>query len=199
VTLLSILPTNIPSEYRFLDPYIRSLTAPPRAAIVQQATNRPAFLSMISEYTLQSCRAKQEYPGLVSFWGGIMAEAVNGMLDKMRSGRKSIQMQNDQALVQQIAPVLSESLAMKNAPGIQIASYMIVTILASKASLEDNALTAFMDHLVLGWTNDTFRPGLVCLCILSQYRSAKQLSGRVAKAVLKVQDFVPTLREMSQN
>ncbi|KAK0646693.1 hypothetical protein B0T16DRAFT_330328 [Cercophora newfieldiana] len=198
VTLLSILPSNIPLEYRFLDPYARSLTAPPRAAIVQQATNRPAFLSLISEYMLKSCRAKQEYPGLVSFWGGIMAEAVNGMLDKMRSGRKSIQMQNDHALVQQIGPVLSESLVLKDVPGLQIASYMIVTILASKASLEDNALTAFMDQLVLGWTNDTFRPGLVCLSILSQYRSAKQLSGRVAKAVLKVPDFVPTLREISQ-
>ncbi|KAK4456134.1 hypothetical protein QBC34DRAFT_389039 [Podospora aff. communis PSN243] len=199
VTLMSILPSNIPLEYKFLDPYSRSLTALPRAAIVQQATNRPAFLSMISEYTLQSCRAKQEHPGLISFWGGIMAEAVNGMLDKMRSGRKSIQLQNDDTLLQQIGPVLSESLVMKNVPGLQIASYMVITIFASKATLEDNALTAFMDQLVLGWTNDTFRPGLVCLSILSQYRSAKQLSGRVAKAVLKVKDFVPTLRDISQN
>ncbi|KAK3942957.1 hypothetical protein QBC46DRAFT_378564 [Diplogelasinospora grovesii] len=128
-----------------------------------------------------------------------MAEAVNGMLDKMRSGRKSIQAENDQALLQQIVPVLSESLVMKDIPGIQIASYMIVAILASKGSLDDAALSAFMDQLVHGWTSETFRPGLVCLCILSQYRSAKQLSGRVTKALLKVPNLTQTLHEISRD
>ncbi|KAK4123823.1 hypothetical protein N657DRAFT_429227 [Parathielavia appendiculata] len=198
VTLLSILPAKIPLEYRFLDPYIRSLTAPPRAAIVQQATNRHEFLSVISHYTLQSCRVRQEYPGLVSFWGGVMAEAVNGMLDKMRSGRRSIQLENDHILLQQIGPVLSEALVMSEVPGIQIASYMIVTILAAKGSLNDGALAAFMDQLVHGWTVDTYRPGLVCLCILAQHRSAKQVSSRVAKALMKVQNLVPTLVEISR-
>jgi U3 small nucleolar RNA-associated protein 10 len=198
VTLLSILPAKIPLEYRFLDPYIRSLTAPPRAAIVQQATNRPELLSTISQYTLESCRAKQEYPGLVSFWGGVMAEAANGMLDKMRSGRRSIQLENDHILLQQIGPVLSEAMVMKEVPGIQIASYMIVTILAAKGSLNDVALTAFMDQLVHGWTVDTYRPGLVCLCILAQHRAAKQVSSRVAKALIKAQDLVPTLVEISR-
>jgi U3 small nucleolar RNA-associated protein 10 len=198
VTLLSILPTNIPLEYRFLDPYIRSLTSPPRAAIVQQATNRHEFLSAISQYTLESCRARQEYPGLVSFWAGIMAEAVNGMLDKMRSGRRSVQLANDHILLQQLGPVLSEAMVMKEVPGIQIASYMIVAVLAAKGSLNDGALTAFMEQLVHGWTIDTYRPGLVCLCILAQHRSAKQVSGRVAKALMKVQDLVPTLVEIGR-
>jgi U3 small nucleolar RNA-associated protein 10 len=197
-TLLSVLPAQIPLEYRFLDPYIRSLTSPPRAAIVQQATNRPELLSIISQYTLESCRAKQEYPGLVSFWGGVMAEAVNGMLDKMRSGRRSIQLENDHMLLQQIGPVLSEAMVMKEVPGIQIASYMIVTILAAKGSLNDAALAAFMDQLVHGWTLDTYRPGLVCLCILAQHRSAKQVSGRVAKALIKVPDLASTLLEIGR-
>ncbi|KAK4043989.1 hypothetical protein C8A01DRAFT_12532 [Parachaetomium inaequale] len=198
VTLLSILPAKIPLEYRFLDPYIRSLTAPPRAAVVQQATNRPELLSAISQYTLESCRAKQEYPGLVSFWGGVMAEAVNGMLDKMRSGRRSIQLENDHILLQQIGPALSEAMVMKEVPGVQIASYMIVAILAAKGSLNDVALAAFMDQLVHGWTVDTYRPGLVCLCILAQHRSAKQVSSRVAKALIKAQDLVPTLVDIGR-
>lgn len=192
------MPAKIPLEYRFLDPYIRSLTAPPRAAIVQQATNRPDLLSAISQYTLEACRAKQEYPGLVSFWGGVMAEAVNGMLDKMRSGRRSVQLENDHLLLQQIGPVLSEAMVMKDVPGIQIASYMIVAILAAKGSLNDGALSAFMDQLVHGWTVDTHRPGLVCLSILAQHRSAKQVSSRVAKALIKVQNLVPTLLEISK-
>lgn len=127
-----------------------------------------------------------------------MAEAANGMLDKMRSGRRAIQLENDHILLQQIGPVLSEAMVMKDVPGIQIASYMIVTILAAKGSLNDVALTAFMDQLVHGWTVDTYRPGLVCLCILAQHRAAKQVSSRVAKALIKVHDLVPTLVEISQ-
>ena len=199
VTLLSILPADIPREYRFLDPYIRSLTSPPRAAIVQQATNRPELLSAISEYTLACCKAKQEYPGLVSFWGGIMAESVNGMLDKMRSGRRSIQMQNDHTLLQQIGPILSDAMAMEDAPGLQIASYMIVAILASKGGLNDGALSAFMDQLVHKWSSEIYRPGLVTLSILSQHRSAKQLSGKVTKALLKVPQLAATLHEISRD
>lgn len=198
VTLLSILPSSIPPEYRFLDPYIRTLTAPPRAAIVHQATNRVEFLTLFSMYTLKTCRERKEYPGLISFWGGVMAEAVNGMLDKMRSGRRSIQMQNDQTLLQQIVPILGEALVMQEVPGLQIASYMIVTIVGSKASLDDNAITAFMDQIVHGWTPETFRPAMVCLSILSQYRSAKQLSGRVTKALVKASNLVPTLQDISQ-
>ncbi|KAK4190081.1 hypothetical protein QBC35DRAFT_461418 [Podospora australis] len=199
VTLLSILPAaKIPVEYRFLDPYVRSLTAPPRATIVQQATNRPELLSIISEYTLEACEKKQEYPALISFWSGIMAEAVNGMLDKMRSGRRGIQLEEDQRLLQQITPTLSRAMVMKQVPEIQIASYFIVVILAAKGGLNDVALSAFMDQLVHGWSADTFRPGLVSLCILSQHRSAKQVSSRVAKALIKIQNLVPTLLEISK-
>lgn len=197
VTLLSILPSKIPVEYRFLDPYIRSFTAPPRAAIVQQATNRPELLSIISQYTLASCREKHEYPALISFWAGTMAEAVNGMLDKMRSGRQSIQLENSQRLLHQIGSTLGEAMVMKSVPGIQIASYMIVTIVAAKGSLDDSALAAFMDQLVLGLTTETFQPGLVTLCIIAQHRSAKQVSARVAKALIKVQTLVPTLLDIS--
>ncbi|EAA28571.1 U3 small nucleolar RNA-associated protein 10 [Neurospora crassa] len=199
VTLLSILPANIPKEYRFLDPYIRSLTAPPRAAIVQQATNRPELLTAISQYTLDSCKYQMEYPGLISFWGGVMVEATNGLLDKYRSGRRSIQIENDNALMQQLGPVLSDAMVMKSSPGLQIASYMVVTILAAKGGLADNALTAFMDQLVHGWTPETMRPGLVTLCIISQHRSAKQLSARVTKALLKVPEVASVMNEIGKD
>ncbi|EGO58042.1 hypothetical protein NEUTE1DRAFT_63498 [Neurospora tetrasperma FGSC 2508] len=186
-------------RYRFLDPYIRSLTAPPRAAIVQQATNRPELLTAISQYTLDSCKYQIEYPGLISFWGGVMVEATNGLLDKYRSGRRSIQIENDNALMQQLGPVLSDAMVMKSSPGLQIASYMVVTILAAKGGLADNALTAFMDQLVHGWTPETMRPGLVTLCIISQHRSAKQLSARVTKALLKVPEVASVMNEIGKD
>lgn len=195
---MSILPTKIPHQYKFLDPYIRSLTSPPRAIIVQQAIHHFEVLSTISTWTLESCQAQQHYPGLISFWGGIMTEAVNGMLDHMRSGRKAIQRDNDQELLQKLLPILSDALMMKRVAGLQIAAYMVISVYAAKGDLDDAVLLEIMHQLVLGWSGETVRPGLICLSILAQFRSAKQLSWRVAKSLIKVQDLENLLLEMHQ-
>lgn len=199
VTLMSILPAKIPQQYKFLDPYIRSLTSPPRAAIVQQAIHHLDILVTISTWALESCQAQQHYPGLISFWGGVMTEAVNGMLDHMRSGRKAIQRDNNQELLQRLLPILGDALMMKQVPGLQIATYMVISVYAAKGDLDDAVLQDFMHQLVLGWTGETVRPGLVCLSILAQFRSAKQLSWRVAKSLIKVQDLEQLLLEVQKD
>ena len=195
---MSILPQHLPHDFRFLGPYVRSLTAPPRAAIVQHATQHFNFLTTITQYTLDAARAEQHYPGLITFWGGVMTEAVNGMLDKNRSGRRAVQADNDQTILQQVGPLLGEALMIAQAPGVQIAAYMVVSVFVSKANLGDQAISAFMEQLVYGWTSETVKTGLVCLSILAQQRSAKQLSRKVAKAVLKVQDLPLLLVEIGK-
>ncbi|KAJ4268649.1 snoRNA-binding rRNA-processing protein utp10 [Fusarium torreyae] len=197
-TLLSILPSKIPHDFRFLDPYIRSATSPPRSVLVRQAIQHPAFLTLISEYTLESCRMQYNYPALISFWAGIMTEAVSGILDKTRSGRAAVQSENDQALLHRLGPIFAESLVMKKVPSVQIASYMAIAVFVAKGNLEDIAVTAFMDQTVYGWTNETVRPALVCLAILAQYRSAKQMSSKTTKALMKVTDIGNLLVEIGQ-
>lgn len=197
-TLLSILPARIPHQFRFLDPYVRSLTPPPRSVLVHQAVHHPEFLSSVSEYTLESCRKQYQYPALITFWGGLMTEAVNGILDRTRSGRAAVQSENTQALLHRVGPIFAESLVMKKIPSLQIASYMALAIFVSKASLEDVAVTAFMQQTVYGWTNDTVRPGLVSLAIMAQFRSAKQMNAKVTKALMKVSDIGPLLVEIGQ-
>lgn len=118
-----------------------------------------------------------------------MTEAVNGMVHRMKSGRKAIQRDNDQDIQQKLLPILSDALMMKKVPGLQIATYMVISVYAAKGDLDDGLLLEFMHQLVLGWSGETVRPGLVCLSILAQYRSAKQLSWRVAKSLIKVQDL----------
>ncbi|KAF4968232.1 hypothetical protein FSARC_4323 [Fusarium sarcochroum] len=197
-TLLSILPSKIPHDFRFLDPYIRSVTSPPRSVLVRQAIQHPAFLTLVSEYTLESCRMQYNYPALISFWAGIMTEAVSGILDKTRSGRAAVQSENDQALLHRLGPIFAESLVMKKVPSVQIASYMAIAVFVAKGNLEDIAVTAFMDQTVYGWTNETVRPALVCLAILAQYRSAKQMSSKTTKALMKVTDIGNLLVEIGQ-
>ena len=197
-TLLSILPAKIPHEFRFLDAYIRSATSPPRSLFVHQAIHHPEFLSLLSEHTLESCRMRYQYPALVSFWGGMMTESVSGILDRTKSGRAAVQSENDQALLHRLGPIFAESLAMKKVPGLQIASYMAVSVFISKANLEDLAVTAFMEQTVMGWTQETMKPALVCLAIMAQHRSAKQMSSKVTKALMKVADIGPLLVQIGE-
>lgn len=197
-TLLSILPSKIPQEFRFLDPYIRSLTPPPRSVFVHQAIHHPDFLSIVSEYTLESCRMNFQHPALISFWGGLMTEAVSGIVDKAKSGRAAVQKDNEQALLHRLGPIFAESLVLKKVPTLQIASYMALAVFVSKGGLEDIAVTAFMEQTVYGWTSDTIRPGLVCLTIMAQQRSAKQTSNKVTRALLKVPEIGPLLVEIGQ-
>ena len=138
------------------------------------------------------------YPALISFWAGLITEAVSGILDRTRSGRAAVQSENDQALLHRLGPIFAESLVMKKVPSIQIASYMAIAVFVAKGNLEDVAVTAFMEQTVYGWTNDTVRPGLVCLAILAQYRSAKQMSGKVTKALMRVPDIGSLLVEIGQ-
>ncbi|KAK7749227.1 snoRNA-binding rRNA-processing protein utp10 [Diatrype stigma] len=198
-TLLSILPSDLPPVYKFIAPYARSLTQLPRAVIVHQAIHHPELLTTISTYTLDCSKAQQHYPALVSFWGGITTEAVSGMLDLMRSGRRNIQKSNDQTLLHRIGPILSDALVLDKAPDLQIACYMVLAVFVAKGDLEDGAISALMEQLVTGWSTDSLRPGLVCLSILAHYRSAKQLSGRVTRALLKVQGLPQLLVDIGKD
>ena len=199
VTLLSILPKDLPQVYKFLDPYVKSLISPPRAILVHQAIHHSDFLTTLSTYTLDTCRVQQQYPALVSFWAGIMTEAVNGMLDKGRSGRSAIQKNNNQTLLHLIGPTIRDALVMSKVPGLQIACYMVITVYVAKGDLDDGTISALMEQLVAGWTPESLRPGLVCLSILAQCRSAKQMSAKVTRAMLRVQNLPELLADIGKD
>jgi U3 small nucleolar RNA-associated protein 10 len=197
-TLSSILPAQLPSQYRFLHPYVRSLSCPPRHAIVFTATNDTTFAALFNGYVLQICRERQNYPALLTFWAGVMTEAISSQLDKARSGRQAVQAQQVEEVTLRILPTLSEGLAMKRIPELRIGCYMLLSIMASKGGLDDNVLTAMMEAVVLGWTSDTFVPGLVCLAILAQQRGAKQVTKTLTRELLKVSGLPELLVEISK-
>ncbi|CAP68527.1 uncharacterized protein PODANS_7_1690 [Podospora anserina S mat+] len=198
VTLLSILPSNLPHEYRFLDPYIRSLTNPPIEVIVTQATNHRELLTAISEYTLDLGDKKHDYHAATMLWFSVMTQSVNARIDKGRSGNKAIQLENTQKLLQQVTPALSRGMMMRQSPELQMASYMPVLVLARKGRLNDAALVAFMDQLVAGWQSKTVDQGLLTLACLAYARAAKPVTSRVAKALLKIDDLVGKFKMVNQ-
>lgn len=127
-----------------------------------------------------------------------MTDAVGGMLEKSKSGRQGVQTQNEQDVILRLLPTLNEGLAMKKVPDLRVGCYMLLSVMATKGDLEDKLLNEMMEAVVLGWTNDTYTPGLVCLSILAQHRSAKQITKRLTKALLKIQDLPQLLIQISK-
>lgn len=187
-TMLDILPQNIPPVLKFLQPYIQSRANPPRHAIVYTATHNRAFFVGMSTYTLRASRKGHYHPTLISFWSTVTTEAVATMLDQSRSGRREAQKQIQDDIILRVIPVVNEGLSLENVPDLRVGCYMIMTVLASKASLDDLTLTAMMKSTILGWKGTT-HAGLICLAVLAQQKQSPTLGRKVFKSIMKVRSL----------
>lgn len=187
-TMLSILPQKIPSTLKFLHPYIQSLANPPRHTVVYAASNNRPLLSAFSAYVLKCCRLGHHYPAMVAFWASITTEATAAMLDQAVSARQEAQRQNQEDVVFVLMPILNEGLSMTDVPDLRVGCYMILTILASKARLEDNALDLMMEAVTTDWMESS-HAGLICLAVLSQRKRNNKLPRKVLRALLSIENI----------
>lgn len=196
--MLSILPQNLPPILKFLHPYIQSLASPPRHVLVYAAAHTPAFYSALNTYVLKVSRAGYQHRAILSCWASITTEAVVSMLDQSGSGRREIQRQREEDVLLRTLPFLNEGLSMKKVADLRIGCYMILTVLASKAHLEDNVLDAMMEAVTTHWKSETSHAGLICLSVLAQNKNGLGLPRKVYKAVMSIanlEDDLHTLKE----
>ena len=196
-TLLSILPKQLDPTYRFLHPYMTSLANPPRQSIVYAAVHTPSFFSTLNAYILKTVRAGSQYPGLLSFWAGVATQAVDGQLDAAASGREAIRRQREEDVLLKVLPTISEALSFKEVPELIIGCCMIMTVLATKADLEDKTLDGMMEALTTAWDSNTVMDCLVCMAVIAQERQSYQLNKEVARSLLKLEGFDSKLLELS--
>ncbi|KAL1960057.1 hypothetical protein VTO42DRAFT_229 [Malbranchea cinnamomea] len=198
LNLLSILPQDLTPTFKFLYPYKRSLILPPRHPIVHSASTNKPFFAALNDYVLQVSKAQCEYQGLISFWAGIIAEALVTMLDSTRSGRLEIERRNQEDILLRILPFLNDAFFLKNVPQLTIGSFMLCVVLANKASLADDVLDSLMDAVVGAWTDETVVAGITCLSVLAQRKSNKELPARVIRSILQMENSVDVLEEVNQ-
>lgn len=181
--LLSILPGNVPSDFKFLGPYLKTATNPPRHAIAHSATNTDSFFAALNNYVLRVCKAGQHYELLLSFWAGITTDAVAGRLGLVQLGRKEIQRQRQEDVLLKVLPVLNDGLQIHDVPELTLACYTLAIILASKGNLADNVIDSLMDLICESIPAGNSRDSLVCLYILCRHRSQWEVP---QKSLLKV-------------
>lgn len=191
-TLLSILPLKLPPTLKFLYPYIKARANPPRHVIVYTATHDTAFLARLNSRVLEVSKSGHHFPALLSFWASLITEVVGIMIDQSRSGRQEAQIQKQEDLMYHIIPTLNEGLTLKNVPDLQVGCYMIFTVLAMKASLNDKALAEAMNKVALNWSQ-TKEAGIVCISALATSRGLLPLPKRVFRSFLAINRLVETL------
>ncbi|KKK25766.1 hypothetical protein ARAM_002036 [Aspergillus rambellii] len=197
LTLLSILPEDLPPAFKVLIPYKRSSINPVRGALVQSAIANHGILTALNNHVIQVSKQQAHHHALLSFWAGIISEGVAGMLDSSRSGRRSLEKQKHDDVILAILPVLNDGLSMKNVSELVIGCYMVCVVLAQKASLQDQVLDGLMEAVAESWTEETLSSGLICVAVLAQQKPEPVLPKRVFKAVTRLDDPLKQLSEIS--
>ena len=122
------------------------------------------------------------------------------MLDQSAS-RREAQLRKEQDILLQVLPVLNEGLSMKNIPDLRVGCYIVLTVLTSKAQLEERVLEAMMEAVVSHWTTDTTHAGLICLSVLAQNKRTNKIPSKVYRAVMalsRIDDDLKTIGEQYQ-
>lgn len=170
---------------------------PPRHTIIYNLINNHAFTSAFNSYVLRVCKLRYQHHGLLTFWASSLTEAVSGILDQAQSGRKGIHVRNEQDALIRLLPVLNEGLVLRKVPELRKGCYMILIVLASKATLSDDILTKMMEAVVAGWTRETTSPGLVCLALLAERRDATTLPKALFNEIIKLENLSTDLEVLS--
>ncbi|KAJ5679855.1 U3 small nucleolar RNA-associated protein 10 [Penicillium macrosclerotiorum] len=195
LNLLSILPNDLTPTFKVLYPYKNGLVNPPRHPIVHSATTNKEFFATLNEYVLSACRQRAQSQTLVSFWAGIVTEAVAGMLDAARQGRREAEKQKHEDVLICVLPLLSRAFSMKKVPELVVSCYMISVVLAQKASLSDEVLDGLMESVVSSWSEETLSSGIICLSVLAQQKPSIGLPKKVFKAIVRIDNPVKQLAD----
>ncbi|MCJ1314541.1 snoRNA-binding rRNA-processing protein utp10 [Agyrium rufum] len=187
VSLLNILPKSTSIPLKFLHPYIESRANPSRDAIVHAIGKNGGFFAAINSFVLHMCHAGFASSTYLSFWATVIARAVAEMVDRSQSGRKEIQLQQEEETLRRLLPLLDEGLTMKNYPDMRITCYMLLTILSSKYRLNTQVQDALMEAIISNWTKDTTHAALICFAVLTRNRDQTTLSSRVFESIMGVQ------------
>lgn len=207
--ILSTLKTQeLPECFRWLHPYVSSLQSPPRHALLQALVNiKNGFFAALNTYTLRLAKLDYASSILLSFWAGIMAQAVNSMLDSARSsGRENVRREREEDVLLKALPLIQDCLGTcrqrvnhgSGSDELFVGTCMIVTILVSKASVDDKVSAALLEAITMSWSSRTKQEGITCLALVADVQQKLELPRGVTKKLLRTEDLVATLTALGR-
>ena len=154
-------------------------------------------MTALNNYVLRVSRQHAHHHALLSFWAGIMTEAVAGMLDATRSGRRNVEKEKHEDIILYVLPVLNDAFSLKSVSELVIGCYMVSVVLAQKTALQDEVLDGLMEAIAGSWTKETLSSGLVCLAVLAQQKPDATIPKKAFKAILRLDNPIKQLSEVA--
>lgn len=178
-----------PSIFSFLSQYADVRTAAtlppvPRQLFTRAISRNSVFLETYFNFVIARVKTGHGYTAMTVMWSTMTIEAIL----QMRQARVG-----EETIVSRIMPFIAQGLQMKRDTEFQVATYMVLTILASNRTLTDKVMNAAMDSICQGWTDESRRCGIMCLATLAEVREGHDvLADSVVKALLST-EYAPVL------
>ena len=128
----------------------------------------------------------------------IATEAVAAILDQNRSARLEAQERNQEDTIIFLLPILNDGLSLDDVPELRVGCYMILTVLASKANLDDDVSTVMMEAVTHEWSQ-TSHTGLICLGLLAEQKRTAGLPRKAFEAVMALEHLNDDIMTISKH
>ena len=135
---------------------------------------------------------------MVSYWATVVTEAITGQLDQAATGSREAQRRKEEDVLLTILPILNEGLSLQKVVDLKIGCYMILSVVVSKANLDDRVLVAMMEAIIDGHAEETTPAELICLAIIAQRRDKSKLPKKIFKAIMTLDNIEDDILTMSK-
>ncbi|KAI9005428.1 hypothetical protein CLU79DRAFT_841105 [Phycomyces nitens] len=183
VKMVSILKIEPNSPWSFLTPVQKTGVPLERSLLVARMARKRNILNFISNLVIKS---PVHFPTLYSFYAATMIELVS---------ERALNEDSVLALTSNLIDGMNDT----NVPELQIASYMILSQLATKASLTKEAVHALTDAAIKHYNKPYFNYCLLTVVHLAQSQASFVRLGKSAtKKLLKASAFDKSLLEIAE-
>ncbi|KAI9261063.1 hypothetical protein BY458DRAFT_557445 [Sporodiniella umbellata] len=183
VKMVSIMTIPEKSPWEFLSPIKRSLLPLERSLLVKKmGKNRYVFDFICKMVT----KAMVPYPTLYSFYAALMTDYI-----------KSVQTVNTDVVIA-LTPHLIDGLQAKHLPELQIANYMVLSQLSSKAAFSAEGSRTLMEAMIKNFKKSYYNHCLLAVIHLCQTQETLvSVSPKAAKHFIKSSRFESSILQIA--
>ncbi|GAA5816136.1 hypothetical protein MFLAVUS_009661 [Mucor flavus] len=183
VKMVSILTINEKSPWEFLEPIKKSLIPLERSLLIKKMVkNRYVFDFVCKMVT----HALVPFPTLCSFYAALMTDYI----------KRAPSVSSEMTIA--LTPHLVRGFEAKETPELQLASYMIVSQLSSKAVLNKQGVEALVDTIMRNCKKSCYSYALLTVVHLCQTQeSFESVSDAATKAIISNSHFEQVILEIA--
>lgn len=145
---------TLPPRLAFLANAKKAFSNPPRNLMIRALASEPASRELICEYSTRVIFQGRGFHELLAFWSSMVIWTMVSMRDFGAT---------DEQVADAFLAYISKLIVLRPDGDAQIASYMVLAVLASQFNLDIDVRRAAIQSILLNWTTKGVSSGLACI------------------------------------